>query len=247
MESILSLLLASAGLAAEASPPALKWIRIPAGTFDMSVGALVNSPHAVVTVRAFELMKAPVTNAQYHACVEAEACTAPAHDYGERFDGPEQPVVGVTWEQANAFALWEGARLPSESEWEYAALNLGRGRAAPATCETAVLYDVKRGNGCGRNATWPVCSKPPDTEQGFCDMAGNVVQWLEDTFLWEDGRHAPPPPDGSPRETPSHSRLMRGTAWDDRPYFGTIHFDNAPPNEEFDYVGFRLARSAAGP
>ena len=121
--------------------------------------------------------------------------------------------MGVDWNQAKAFAVWAGERLPSESEWEYAARSGGKDRKYPwgdeeATCETAVIG----GSGCGNNAARPVCSKPKgNTEQGLCDMAGNAWEWVED---WYHGSYDGAPTDGSAWESPTGSfRVVRGGSW----------------------------------
>ena len=135
-----------------------------------------------MTVKSFQLAKTEVTNKQYKACVEAGACTPPSSYEG----GDDQPVVNVDWNQAKAFSEWVGGRLPSEAEWEYAARSGGKERKYPwgdeePSCERAVMN--QGGNGCGRNATWPVCSKTAgNTSQGLCDMAGNVWEWTQDWY-----------------------------------------------------------------
>jgi formylglycine-generating enzyme required for sulfatase activity len=75
----------------------------------------------------------------------------------------------------------------------------------------------QRGAGCGRGATWPVCSKPEgDTEQGLCDMAGNVGQWTQDTYQHSfEGA----PSDGSAWIVDAGTatmRVMRGGTWSDQ-------------------------------
>jgi len=212
-------------LLAEISKPSMagqagiEWVKIPGGSFVMGTNDWeYTKPRHRVAVRDFSMARSEVTVEQYKACVDAGACTAPGAggycNWG--VSGRERhPVNCVDWSQARAFSQWVGGRLPSEAEWEYAARSAGKERRypwgdEPATCERAVISDG--GKGCGQDSTWPVCSKPKgDTEQGLCDMAGNVWEWEQDRY---QGSYHGAPTDGSAREGPAGpGRVLRGGSW----------------------------------
>lgn len=212
----------------DVTPPE-DWVTIPGGTFDMGSddGEPDEQPVHSVTVPDFEMWRTEVTAAQYDLCVLAGECSSmpqgPACNWDK--DGLENhPVNCVSREQANNFCAWVGGRVPSEAEWEHAARSGGQDISYPwgddpATCDRAVMDDG--GSGCGTGGTLAVCSKPDgNTDQGLCDMAGNVREWLADFYhgcydcsqcpgeVACDGQTAAPD-DGSAWVTPSGSGLVR--------------------------------------
>ena len=230
----------------------IEWVRIPGGSFNMGSedGDSDEMPVHIVMVPTFEMGKTQVTVDQYRACVDAGACTAPSTsewcNWGQS-DRGKHPINCVDWNQAQAFATWAGGRLPSEAEWEYAARSGGGDCKYPwgdedATCERAVMNDGS-GYGCGRDSTWPVCSKlKGNTTHGLCDMAGNVWEWVQD---WYHDSYNGAPTDGLAWESPTGSyRVFRGGSW--RNIAGGVRAANRnddDPRSRYDSLGFRLARS----
>jgi formylglycine-generating enzyme required for sulfatase activity len=205
--------------AERADKAGVEWMRIPGGSFIMGSanegsGTGDEGPVHRVAVKPFEMAKSEVTFKQYRACVAAGACAPVPDDCATpAFSGDDQPVLCVDWAQAKAFSEWAGGRLPSEAEWEYAARSAGKDQRYPwgdeaPTCDRAV-FEL---DGCGHNATWPVCSKPlGNTAQGLCDMAGNVGEWVQD---WYHGSYEGAPADGGAWTVPSDSvQIYRGGAW----------------------------------
>lgn len=136
-------------------------------------------------VRTFEMSRSAVTVAQYARCVHAGICAGPGTGKYCNFGVPgreRHPVNCVDQRQARDFASWAGARLPSDAEWEFAARSRGRNWWYPwgrekADCQHAVMA------GCASEGTMPVCSKPMGrSEQGLCDLVGNVTEWTQAAY-----------------------------------------------------------------
>jgi len=94
------------------------------------------------------------------------------------YNEPQQPVIGVTWEDAQAYCEWAGARLPTEEEWEYAASG-GQQLLFP-TSTGELSHDVANYEGVWGRDRWektsPVGSFPANPF-GLFDMAGNAWEW----------------------------------------------------------------------
>ena len=73
-------------------------------------------PQHTVVLDSYWIDRTEVTNEQYRNCVESDVCEEPACWAGSQFNRPEQPIVCVTWYQAQAYCDWVGGRLPSEAE-----------------------------------------------------------------------------------------------------------------------------------
>ena len=225
----------------------IEWVTISGGKFTMGTtgaeqGFEDAKPIREVTIKTFDIAKTAVTVAQYAECGVKNNCTTPrTGDYCNWGKTGRQlhPVNCVDWDQAQAYAKFKGARLPSEAEFEYAATSGGRNQKYPwgneePTSELAVF---------NTNSTMPVCSKPKgNTAQGLCDMSGNVWQWMQDDYQDSYGNA---PVDGSAFEGAGSLRVIRGGSFY-RNDASSLRADNRHaayvPGDRVGGVGFRLAR-----
>jgi formylglycine-generating enzyme required for sulfatase activity len=149
-------------------------------TMGSTVETSIEAPVHQVTVGDFWMMPTEVTYGHYRACMEAYACTKPDD---ERWNDPayaDHPVVNITWQQANEYAVWAGGRLPTEAEWEAACRN-GDMRIYPwgDTEPTNELANFNQAVG----DTTPVGSYPNGaTPNGILDLSGNVWEWTSSRF-----------------------------------------------------------------
>jgi formylglycine-generating enzyme required for sulfatase activity len=89
------------------------------------------------------------------------------------------PVVFVTWHAAQSYCRWMGGRLPTESEWEYAAR--GGGNVEFPWGDELPTPKMTNYSGSGFARAVPVAQYPPNAF-GLFDMAGNVWELLLDEW-----------------------------------------------------------------
>lgn len=234
------------------------------------------SPQLRVAVAAFAMAQTEVTRGQWQAFERASGhraasgCLSRSEDgyvkeahLGWRYPGFAQsdahPVVCVSWQDAQAYAQWlsrktgHGYRLPTESEWEYAA-RAGTATAYPwpagaqRLCEHANGADAAlarqrpqlHAQVCddGHPFTAPVGSFAPNA-WGLYDMHGNAMEWVQD--CWSPQLQAE-----AAQQAPLHcrSRVTRGGGWDlTAPYLRSAYRGKAPQANQGAATGFRLVRS----
>ncbi|WP_256091553.1 formylglycine-generating enzyme family protein [Candidatus Thiosymbion oneisti] len=237
-------------------------VRLPGGSFLM--GSPKGEPERVsdespphqVTVRAFAIGRTEVRFVDYDRFAEATGREKPDDEGWGRGD---QPVINVSWRDAQAYAAWlseqtgHSYRLPSEAEWEYAAR---AGTSTPFWTGDCIHTDQANYNGgydykgCGaktdvyRRRTVPVGSLPANGF-GLHEMAGNVWEWVED--CWHDS-YAGAPADGSAWLQAGGGdcarRVLRGGGWYFNPRWlrSALRLRNAAGGANF-VVGIRLART----
>jgi iron(II)-dependent oxidoreductase len=201
-------------------------------------------PRHTVELDPFWIDRAPVTNGDYAEFVR-ETRTDPPMYWEPDGDGwwvrtamgrrdavdPAEPVVHVSWREADAFARWAGKRLPTEQEWEAAA------RGA----------DVDRANldqlsfGCAQVGAF--ADAPSDC--GALHMLGDVWEWTSSDFLAYPGFQAFPYPEYSEVFFGDTYKVLRGGAWATHRNVARTTFRNWDlPQRRQIFAGLRCARDA---
>lgn len=190
-------------------PRALEFVLIRPGSFMM--GCSPRDPecyseekpsHQVEISLPFELGKFQITQSQY----ESVMGNNPSY-----FQGPNHPVDGVSWDDAQKFcdnlnARNDGYRyrLATEAEWEYAA------RAGDTSPRYGLLNEVAWYHDNSEGSTHPVGLKKPNAF-GLYDTLGNVWEWVQDRYAADYYSHSP----GRDPQGPSSGefRVARGGSW----------------------------------
>lgn len=171
----------------------------PAQHATVQIGAMAQIP-AGNTLGAFAIEVNEVTNAQYRRFIEAGGYTAqalwtqdgwawlqahkrnsPSYWDNAQFNAPEQPTVGVTWFEADAYCRWAGKALPSERQWQRACQG-DDGRKFPWGNQPLSPPQTATADASGDAYTAPsVVGSMPQTQSpyGVQDMAGNVLEWTQ--------------------------------------------------------------------
>ena len=219
-----------------------------ADSFDMGSGAssanFDERPRHRVQLRGFSISKQEVTFAEYDRFARATGRRLPS-DAG--WGRGSRPVINVRWQDALAYTQWLSAqtgshyRLPTESEWEFAARagsdtrfwwgnNVGEGRANCFDCG-GQLAGLK---------TAPVGSFAA-SPFGVQDMSGNVMEWVQDCYQPD---YTAAPADGSAVSGGDCSRrVVRGGAYGSpSESLRSASRDARDADTRLDNLGFRVVK-----
>ncbi|MFM7584039.1 MAG: SUMF1/EgtB/PvdO family nonheme iron enzyme, partial [Caldilinea sp.] len=209
-----------------------RYVYVPAGEFEMgsSNGANDESPPHRVYLDAYWIGQTEVTNAQFRRFVDAGGYATERYWSAEGwrarkdnkwnaprclddadFNTDDQPVVCVSWYEAEAYTRWlseetgERYRLPTEAEWEKAARGTD-GRTYPwgnAPPDGTLLIYNQNTWGPSPAGSYPAGASP----YGALDMAGNVGEWVND---WYDrSYYGVSPGSNPPGPATGESRVVR--------------------------------------
>jgi iron(II)-dependent oxidoreductase len=232
-------------------------------------------PQHLVHVAAFEIDRTPVTNGAYQEFIEdggyarrelwtdegwawreENAIERPVYWTGDgrvrSFDrteplDPDLPVMHVSWYEADAYARWRGARLPTEAEWEKAASwdeDAGEKRRFPwgddPPDESLANLD-QLGFGPAPAGAYPDGASP----HGVLGMAGDCWEWTSSEFGGYPGFRAWPYREYSEVFFGGGYRVLRGASWASRPTMARTTFRNWDhPQRRQIFAGFRCAVDA---
>jgi len=257
---------------------ALEWCNKSYGNCNQA-GFEREIPQRAVYVDDYWIGQTEVTNAQFQYFVDAGGYTTERYwsDEGwqarvannwtgprclddDNFNAPDQPVVCVSWYEADAYTRWmsettrETYRLPTEAEWEKAARGTD-GRTLPwgdnfdgallNFCDVKCQYGWKDSDyDDGYEYAAPVGSYPAGASPyGALDMAGNVWEWVNDWY--QDDYYSISPGSNPQGPATGDYRVLRGGSWDLSGYFVRSAFRYVVrPDLGGNNVGFRCVRSA---
>jgi formylglycine-generating enzyme required for sulfatase activity len=222
-------------------------VLVPAGAFMMGSTEFFEFEgpvHQVRIAKPFYIGRNEVTFDEWDACVADGGCQYRPNDRG--WGRGLRPVSDIDWNDANVYISWLSRktgrtyRLPSESEWEYAAR-----AGTTANYPWGTTFEKDKANCLGCNAqqlsrTTNIGTFPANPF-GLFDMAGNAAEWVED--CWHPN-YKGAPSDGSAWVTPQcGERVLRGGSFNNDPrYLRTAARFKYDYDVRFYTNGFRIAR-----
>jgi formylglycine-generating enzyme required for sulfatase activity len=163
-----------------------RMILIPAGEYPMGIDNSnpEESPSHTVSLPAYYIDKYEVTNEQYARFCAATNHPHPVNPFWDTtyFEKrPRMPVIGIAYDDAQAYANWAGKRLPTESEWEKAA-SWGPNISAKRLYPWGSSPEKTRANVDSDHPTDAGHFSESASGYGVEDMAGNAREWVDAYF-----------------------------------------------------------------
>lgn len=172
---------------------------VPSGEFEMIIWDEMSNSRSVQSVylEDFYIDIYEVTNQRYSECVKQGECVEPVNTM--EYADPallDHPVIFVTWDMAESYCKWRGARLPTKAEWEKAAQDELKeteyfwGDESPL-CQVG----ARMGAGIDKNTnydpdTQSVGNSPPNN-YGLYDMTGSMWEWVQDKHVLDAYTNSP--------------------------------------------------------
>jgi len=247
------------------------WAHIPAGDFQMGCNSgelggtceTDEQPRHTVTLTAYCIQKTEVSLAMYRSCRTAGACTSTPNDTGTSelcnwtttSAGREShPINCLPWLDSREYCqAWLGGDFPTEAQWE-------KGARGASPDQRMYPWGDSPGPGCSYSnfnqcysatapQTWPVgylSSGNGDSPYGLMDMAGNVWEWMLDTYddnIYNDCASGCTDPVNS--GTSSANKVIRGGGFyhSDTIYQRVTGREWDDPTRELVNTGFRCVRT----
>lgn len=206
-------------------------------------GQAAERPVRQIWVDAFQLAIHPVTRCEYVRFLAKTAHPRPREWDNPAFGQPDQPAVGMSWHDAQAYCAWrseaDGAvRLPTEAEWERAARGGPDGRRYPWG-DTVPEWVPNGGHG-PLDGPWRVTLGRPNGF-GLYGIAANIHEWCSN---WHDREFYAQSPTVNPTGPEAGTRrASRGGAWRHAVTINrTAARSSLDPTFRYTDYGFRLAR-----
>lgn len=163
------------------------------------------------------------------------------------------PITSLNWFEAQAFCIWDGGRLPTEAEWNYAAAGGDEqrvypwGNSAPGADTNLAVYNCYQGNPAGISSCSGATNLAPvgsvaagNGKWGQADLAGNVAEWVQDYYATP---YSDPCANCADLTNDSAYNVIRGGGFDDNATNLTASVRNYnDPADHYKDQGARCAR-----
>ena len=198
------------------------------------------NPAHNVLVDSFYIDTHEVSHGEYMKFVKINMTKEPRFAKDPNFNNYKQPVVGVSWKEAQSYCIWKGRRLPTEAEWEKASrgkrsIKYPWGNEDPNKTKLNFNQEVKKTTIIGSYGAGK-------SDYQVYDLAGNVSEWVYDWHLPEFYLFSPKKNPLGPKN--GHYKVIRGGNWRSNADDVKMVYRNATiPTIRKNTLGFRCAQS----